>query len=226
MSFIPKTKVNKMTIQLNDKNLYCRRQILQHKTNNEGDVLIYQNSSDALNIYIVELFEEKFVKEDLTKNCTDYPTETYQNYDDYDLQFGLSKLAHDVGPNFRPLWASNNMSMVTTTPTLLAINSSAFTTHWNLASGILLSDCKLPCTTVKTKSGYYGSTKTSYSGVSVIFKKDIEMPTTNFVPFDLVKFLCDIGGMLGLWLGLGAVQIGEMFIHTAKQCWQNIRGTN
>ena len=84
MSFIPKTKVNKMTIQLNDKNLYCRRQILQHKTNNEGDILIYKNSSNAMNIYIVELFEEKFVKEDLTKNCIDYPTETYQNYDDCD----------------------------------------------------------------------------------------------------------------------------------------------
>ena len=226
MSFNPKPKVNKMTIQLNDKNLYCRRQILQHKTNNEGDLLIYENSSKAMNIYVVEVFEEKFVKEDLTKNCIDYPTETYQDYDDCDLQFGLSKLAHDVGPNFRPLWASDNMSMVTTKPILLTTLSAAFTTHWNLASGILLSDCKLPCTTVKTKSGYYGSTKTSNNGVSMIFKKDIQVTTTNFVFFDPVKFLCDIGGMLGLWLGLGAVQIGETLIRTAKQCCQKIRGTN
>ena len=30
------------------------------------------------------------------------------------------------------------------------------------------------------------------------------------MPFSPVKFLCDMGGMLGLWLGLGAVQLVEM----------------
>ena len=69
---------------------------------------------------------------------------------------------------------------------------------------------------MKTKSKYQGSVKTKYEGVSLSFKEDIQVTTTSFVPFNTVKFLCDIGGMLGLWLGLGAVQLGELVIHTIQ----------
>ena len=104
IAITPRSEVKEMEIQLEDKNLVTRRQLLVNNMNNEGALMTYQNSSKALNLYTVELSEEVFMKEDLTKNCTDYPNEQYNSYDDCDLHFGLSRLAQEVGPGFVPLW--------------------------------------------------------------------------------------------------------------------------
>jgi hypothetical protein len=34
--------------------------------------------------------------------------------------------------------------------------------------------------------------------------------TTTFIPFSLPTFLSNTGGSLGLWLGLGMLQLGEL----------------
>ena len=36
------------------------------------------------------------------------------------------------------------------------------------------------------------------------------MTSTKLVPFSLTKLLAEVGGILGLWLGLGMVQLGEL----------------
>ena len=194
--------------------------------NNEGALLTYQNSSRGLHMYTVELFEDVFIKEDLTKNCTNYPNTQYNSYNDCDLSFGLTRLAQEVGPDFLPLWASDDSSKVTAGPVFFNM-TPGYNTHLNLANGLQLSDCKMPCKIIKTKSKFQGSLPSSaYYGISVTFKADIQVTTTRFVPFDPVKFLCDIGGILGLWLGLGAVQLGDMALHIIALGLKRIERTN
>ena len=225
-SIQPSSQVKEIEIQFDNKDLASRRQILVHNMNHEGAMMKYQNSSRALYMYTVELFEEVFIKEDLTKNCTDYPNAQYNSYKDCDLSFGLSTLAQNVGPDFMPLWASDDASKVTVGPVFFNV-TSGYNTHLNLANGLRLSDCKMPCKIIKTKSKFQGSVASSASyGISVTFKKDIQVTTTMFVPFDPVKFLCDIGGILGLWLGLGAVQLGDMALHIIALGLKRIERTN
>ena len=106
IGIIPHSEVKEIEIQLEDKNLATRRQIMANNMNNQGPLMTYQNSSMALNMYMVELSEEVFMKDDLTKNCTDYPNDQYKSYDDCDLHYGLSRLSEETGPDFLPLWAS------------------------------------------------------------------------------------------------------------------------
>jgi hypothetical protein len=210
----PSPKVKEIEILLEDKNLKTRRQIMMNRMSNEGPLLSNSNTKGVLNLYTVELHEEVFVKEDLTKNCIDYPTDQFESYDDCDWQYCRSRLTQEIGPDFMPLWAADNISSVTAEPVLLT--EKGLNTHINLVNGLQLSDCKLPCKIMKTQSKYQGSVTTAYEGVSVSFKEDIQVTTTTFVPFDPVKFLCDIGGMLGLWLGLGAVQLAAGIMTTLK----------
>ena len=78
------SEVKEIEVQLEDKNMATRRQILVNNMNNQGPLITYQNSSKALNLYTVELFEEVFMKDDLTKNCTEYPNDQYDSYNDCD----------------------------------------------------------------------------------------------------------------------------------------------
>ena len=65
---------------------------------------------------------------------------------------------------------------------------------------------------MKTTTTYSSEQAYHYSGIAENFKKDMQVTSTRLVRFDPVKFLCDIGGILGLWLGLGLVQLGDMLV--------------
>ena len=44
----------------------------------------------------------------------------------------------------------------------------------------------------------------------------MQVTETSLVQFSPIKSLCDMGGMLGLWLGLGALQLSELLVRTAQ----------
>ena len=192
IGIIPHSEVQEIEVQLEDKNLATRRQIMFNNMNNQGPMMTYQNSSSrVLNLYTVKLFEEVFMKEDLTKNCTEYPNDQYDSYNDCDLHFGLTRLAQEVGPGFLPLWASTNVSSVTVGP--IHLDWTRHPMHVNLVNGIQLSDCRLPCKIFKTMSKFQGSLASSkYYGISVAFKGDIQVTTTRSVKDMLYKRRFDI----------------------------------
>ena len=49
--------------------------------------------------------------------------------------------------------------------------------------------------------------KYDLSGLSIAFNQHVEV-TESFIPeFSVTTFLAELGGSLGLWLGVGAVQL-------------------
>ena len=51
------------------------------------------------------------------------------------------------------------------------------------------------------------SKKYNYSRVDIAFFDKVDMTIRDFPPFNLSSFLASLGGTLGLWLGLGILQI-------------------
>ena len=83
--------------------------------------------------------------------------------------------------------------------------------YGDLLDGSQISDCPLPCTTTSVESRIL--TETSYENISKIdltFSPTIIVTTTSFLKFIFAKFLSDLGGCLGLWLGLSMVQLVDM----------------
>ena len=66
----------------------------------------------------------------------------------------------------------------------------------------------------------------SLPGMTLIIKDTMEVTTTDFMVFSPSIFLANIGGSLGLWLGLGVLQLGEEVIKGIKHCWKKINCRN
>ena len=48
--------------------------------------------------------------------------------------------------------------------------------------------------------------------IDLTFSNTMKVTTTDFLPFHLSTLLSDLGGSMGLWLGLGVVQAGQLLI--------------
>ena len=50
------------------------------------------------------------------------------------------------------------------------------------------------------------------SSIVISFNKNIQLKRIGFSDFEYSTFLADLGGSIGLWLGLGVIQILEILI--------------
>ena len=198
-------------ILLQDAGIFTKRTILEHSTNYRG-VKVGTKAGDNRTFvkdFIVEVSQEVFAEEDVTKNCSIYPNDRHRSYGDCDTAFTLTTLADNFGSDFRPLWIEKNLSKATS---LTYEGILETTPYFNLVLGIQLSECKMPCTITRTYTQEVGEYTRVSPGVKFTFVKDMEVTETSVVPFSIVDLFSGMGGILGLWLGLGAIQLGELLL--------------
>ena len=75
-----------------------------------------------------------------------------------------------------------------------------------------MKDCPLPCTetfvkTVFMNEFYKTYSKLNVSRVDIAFYNKVDTTVRDFPTFNLSSFLASLGGALGLWLGIGMLQI-------------------
>ena len=224
----PNLMFQEIQIKLSDINLYSGRHIVAHSLNHRGDQISTKAlQQNILKIFYVELSQEVYVKDDPTKNCTNYPNSEHMTYNDCDRWSALSTMKNKISPNFYPYWAapSNDFSNVTKDPVFIdtSTNMGGYLTHVNYATGLKTSQCRIPCNVTKTVTKFITDQEFFLgAGVSVSFNQDMQVTRTSLVQFSPIKCLCDMGGMLGLWLGLGALQLAELLIKTARMTWRKL----
>ena len=198
-------------ILLKDAGIFSKRTILEHSTNYRGVKVGTKIEAGANRVkdFIVEVSQEVFAEEDVTKNCSIYPNDRHGSYGHCDTAYTLTTLANNFGSDFRPLWIEKNLSKANS---MIYEGILDATPYFNLVLGIQLSDCKLPCTNTRTYTQEVGEYTRSSPGVKVNFVKDMEVTETSVVPFSIVDLFSGMGGILGLWLGLGAIQLGELLL--------------
>ena len=88
--------------------------------------------------------------------------------------------------------------------------------YFDSFDGTQLSDCPLPCTTTNTETKHlYGRTDNrNVSTISLTFSSKVLVKRTDFLKFSLAIFLSEVGGSMGLWLGLGIVQTIELAVNS------------
>ena len=155
---------------------------------------------------VVQLRQNVYIEEDKTKNCVNYPNDKFLSYstcDDYFLQRSLPT-------GLVPIWLKDNMDDVTTKMVVEKFPNNSIS-YEDLFDGTQLSDCPLPCTTTSVETRLLTETirTDNSSGINLTFSPTIIITTTSFLKFTIAKFLSDLGGCMGLWLGLSMVQLVE-----------------
>ena len=135
-----------------------------------------------------------------------YHTRQYASYSECDDDF----LHRSLPPDLVPIWLADSLDQVSPTMQVDTFPNNSIS-YGDLPDGTQISDCPLPCTTTSAETRILS--ETSYENVSRIdltFSPTIIVTTTSFLKFIFAKFLSDLGGCLGLWLGLSMVQLVDM----------------
>ena len=95
---------------------------------------------------------------------------------------------------------------------------------WNknyecIFDGTSVSDCPVPCTTtIAIAKEEDVTTMEGGSAIDITFFDTILVTTTSFPTFSFSDALAKLGGAMGLWLGIGIMQVFEILL----SLWQRM----
>ena len=86
--------------------------------------------------------------------------------------------------------------------------------YFDLIDGTQKSNCPMPCSTMQVESRLLQEKlgEGNIHFVDLTFSQGMTVTTTKFKKFNFTILLSEIGGSMGLWLGLGLLQVLEISI--------------
>ena len=150
--------------------------------------------------------QEEYSDEDPANPCANYPTDDHHSYAECDDDFVKKSLF----PGFKPFWAVDNISQATNT---FSMEKEHILDYDDLFTGILPSDCLLPC--LRTVARVEKGTTTATTGTtlfSLAFSNEVKVKKTSVDRFSFMDSFNYFGSNLGLWPGLGLYQILELLV--------------
>ena len=189
----------------------------RYRTGHDIVMPLNPNASFVHKAYDVMLSKNIYVESDPTKGCRNYPIEKFLSYNDCDKDFVQTKLDKRVAKGFLPFWATDDFSQVSTA-NVTAVDTA---TLMALYDGSQSSTCPLPCETESMRTILFSEEMNDSPMIQINFASLVPVSKTDFMRFDLSEFLSDIGGSLGLWLGLGVLQLLEVITGCALKIRTN-----
>ena len=181
-----------------------------------GPVIEQKLDEKTFKKYVVEFSQSVFVEEDPFIGCKDYPWEGFSSFDDCDKEFMQDWVTNKY--NFLPFFMAKVESNATVGPVKVDFNCtdmSAFEAyaHYN---GYIKSACPIPCTQTQVKLNKLITEKWDGPPSVELIMSDKVMVTYNYYPkFSPAEALASLGGSLGLWLGLGVLQLLQLILATS-----------
>ena len=195
-------------VQIEDRLNSLSRAFKYNKFGRSGPRMELDNlNKSSYRYYSVQFNQKKFTERDPGKKCKNYHK---TSFDDCDQEFFGKLLKEKYPPGFLPLWATNNLSTVTT---LIRGNGSKFSKNYEgFILGDLKSDCLAPCTSTEITSVFLDEKNDNYSRskIDITFSEHVSTVLTDFPKFNAAVFLSSCGGSMGMWLGVSVLQTAEV----------------
>lgn len=162
--------------------------------------------------YMVEVQTKVFVEQDPAQACRTYPNAEFESFNDCDMAFMRCGIASSYRnyPAFVPLMVAANGSEATA---WMEVGADFYTAkqhnYRDMTDGTARSDCPTPCTSHRVLASFLGETlrNKNYSEIVLTLSETVSVTTTSYPEFRLGVALAEVGGAMGLWLGLGVLQI-------------------
>ena len=199
-------------VQIESSNLFSDRDLSVQSEYNTGQIMEKTLTNDNITgkgqtTYDVMLSKNIFVENDPTKRCRSYPSTKAKSYNECDKKFVRDELEKYVALDFIPIWATDNLFHVSRANVLNYSNLNIVT---SLLDGSRSSNCPLPCETSSMRTRFFSEEYSEDAIIQINFANRVPVSKTDFVAFDISQCLSDIGGSLGLWLGVGVLQLLEV----------------
>ena len=154
----------------------------------------------------------KYIEEDKSKGCVNYPQNNFESYNECDEAFMRNVLKRHYPPDFLPFWLGGGNA--TKWMADMKITERIYS---DLFKGTLMPPkdvCPLPCTstTRSTDFLYEMQEDVSYSTIDITFSDKVEVTSWDYGTFSIPEVLATLGGSMGLWLGVGVVQLLETLL--------------
>ena len=202
---------------LEDRHISCSRTIIYSSLTQDGaNIGLDDLDKTVRKRYVVKINENIRLEENPLADCRNYPNKDYASYNDCDEDFVIKIFQKYFG--FYPIWATGNKSLVAENANV--INLDAFgegeINYYDLRDGDI-SNCTLPCRSSSLTCAFlteFAST-TNSSMINIAFDPRAVLIKEYSSAVDWTGLLADLGGCMGVWLGLGAVQILQVAL-----CWE------
>lgn len=187
------------------------------KMANSGSRIELNLGSFVYSYFVAEFEQNVFLNDKATNECENYPTAKYLSYGHCDTEWVERVFKKDFPPGFLPVWATDDLNNVTTYfygEFSELKEMSANNWYDDIISGGVVSNCTVPCTSTQIKTAFVDKKSSAVrkrSKIDITFSNNVKVSVTDFAKFNKWEFLSEIGGSLGLWLGLGVVQMLEFF---------------
>ena len=141
------------------------------------------------------------------------PGEQFPTYNDCDEDYMQRYLTRNYPPGFLPFFMSKNQTNATSIPMTVENNADPM---YYMFNGYLGNICPLPCTQTYTTGSlmYTGKVNMNETTIELLLPKTLMLTKTYFPQFSMVEVLTCLGGSMGLWLGLGVLQLIERLLST------------
>lgn len=206
----------KIKIDFIGDTLHTRRDILKHSFQSMGD-FIRLDKDNVIKQFVVDISQRVFVEEDPSNTCRDYPNEEYLSYGQCDDEFMRNQLPGGL----TPVWMTEDFEEVSTK---FFVENDTLDALRGLIVGDHVSDCLLPCKTTQTQTKFVFETKGEGTGIDIFFNSKVRVTKTDLVWPTFTNFLSEVGGSMGLWLGLGVVQMFELSVNCLLLVWRKYKG--
>ena len=162
--------------------------------------------------YLVEFKQTKYIEEDKSKGCVNYPQNNFESYNDCDEAFMRNVLKSQYPADFLPFWLGG----VNATKWMADMKITE-RIYSDLFKGTLMPPkdvCPPPCTSTSRSTDflYEMQEDVSYSTIDITFSDKVEITSWDYGTFSIAEVLASLGGSMGLWLGVGVVQLLETLL--------------
>jgi hypothetical protein len=158
--------------------------------------------------YVVDFSQRVFVEEDLSIGCKNYPGSGFNTFNDCDERSMLDEMSNSKDPLW-PVFIAPDERNATPGP---SYSTHKFFPDYYKYMGYAMPACPLPCIKTDTSVSYFDAMNTygEFIAIELVLPENILVTTTAFPGFTVWDLLSILGSTMGLWLGLGVLQAGQV----------------